>query len=66
MSKVAVALTLANAGITTKEAAARAGMTYYQFREFRWLYSDIKWSVTPARRAGLAAGRTPERYRKAT
>ena len=57
---------LANAGITTKEAAKRAGMNYYQFRMMRELYRDIKWSVTPARRAGLAAGRTPERYRKAT
>ena len=57
---------LANAGVTTKQAAKMAGMSYYQFRTFRWLYSDIKWSVTPARLAGLAAGRTPERYRKAT
>ncbi len=55
---------LASAGITTKEAAKRAGMNYYQFRMLRDLHRDIPWSVTPARRAGLAAGRTPERYRK--
>ena len=57
---------LASAGITTKEAAKRAGMNYYQFRMLRELHRDIKWPVTPARRAGLAAGRAPERYRKAT
>ena len=52
----ALMIELASAGITTKEAAKRAGMSYYQFRMLRDLHRDIKWSVTPARLAGLELG----------
>ena len=44
---------LASAGITTKEAAKRAGMNYYQFRMLRDLYPDIKWRISAGQRAGL-------------
>ena len=47
---------LASMGITTKEAAKVAGMSYYQFRMLRELYRDIKWPPTPARLAGLELG----------
>lgn len=49
---------LASQGITTKEAAKRAGLPYYQFVNLRSLYPEIKWGITPAQRKGLSAGRS--------
>ncbi|MBX9915170.1 MAG: hypothetical protein K2Y25_14850 [Pseudomonadaceae bacterium] len=46
---------LASLGISTKEAAQRAGMTYHTFRTFRLLHPEIKWPLTPAAREGLKA-----------
>jgi hypothetical protein len=60
----ALIIELASAGITLKEAARRAGMSYYQFRMLRDMHLDVPWSMTPAQLRGLAAGRKPERYRK--
>ena len=55
---------LASAGITTKEAAKRAGMNYYQFRMLRDLHRDIKWPPTPARLAGLEFGNNRSRTKQ--
>lgn len=44
---------LASLGITTKEAAKRAGMGYYSFRVLLSEYPEIKWPLTPAARNGL-------------
>ena len=57
---------LASSGMTLRQAAASIGMSYYQFRKLRDMHKAIAWSLTDAERAGLEAGRRPERYRKAT
>ena len=44
---------LASSGMTQREAAASIDMPYYQFRNLRSMYPQIRWSLPDKQRGGL-------------
>lgn len=53
---------LATLGISTREAAKRAGLSYYHFRVLRSEYPDIAWPMSTAKRATLKRGGVNNSY----